>query len=102
MGVLVAFLAGQLGVDFGNPPLVATVEEGFGFDELSHAPGVVRVLRHHQHEGVDRPHFVLLGVGRKLDFHMLVVVDAVFELDALQRVLINGFRVEVGAGGCWW
>ncbi len=98
LGVLVALLAGELGMDFRYTALVATFEEAIGFDELAHAACMVDVLRHHQHERVHQRLLILLGVGRKLDLHMLVVMDPVFELDALQRVLIDRLRVEVGAG----
>ena len=44
---------------------------------------------------MDDLHLILTSVGLKLDLHMLVIVDAVLQLDPFEHVLADALRIEV-------
>ena len=98
LGVVVAFLAGQLGMDFRHPALVAPFEKAIGLQEGPHAASVIGILLDHQHEWMDGPHLVLAGIGLQGDLDVLVVVNAVLQLDPLKGLFVEVLRIEVGAG----
>ena len=83
-------------MDLRHPALVTPFEEAIGLQEGPHAPSVIGILRDHQHEGMDGPHLVLAGIGLQGDLDVLVVVNAVLQLDPLKGLFVEVLRIEVG------
>ena len=96
---VVVLLAAQRGVNLDHVALVAPAEEVVGLDHPPQLAGVGGVLRHDQHEGMHQWPAGLPGVQVQLHLHVLMGVDAVLQLDALQLGGGDRGRVEVLARG---
>lgn len=81
-------------MNFDNTPLIAPLEEFVGFDKLPDFARMGRILRHYEHEWMNKLSSRLLRIDRQFGLRMLMAVDAVFQLHPFELFRCDAIGTE--------